>query len=121
MGVYDEEIVDAAEQIAEAGRPVTLHGKNLAPADPLRPWAGGSDETGVPVIAVMLDAVTGEGGNVLSALAEKVALIAAQGLVVDPKTATRLEDTDGKFYDVVKVRELKPGAQAILYKLELAG
>lgn len=129
MGEYDSAVRLAKRLIEKKGRAgvsLVSSGKGT-PSDPLKPWradAGSADDEVLAsdLRAAFLDAIRARNGALIVAESTAAAYLAKASLPdgVAPVDGNLLV-TGSRRYFVLKVEELAPGDQTVLYILHLKG
>lgn len=111
----------ASRMIQQKGRPITLRRLSTVPADSGMPWKGGNDlvfaDTLVTGVFTSFDVEIFNGTEVQRE--DAMVLIAADDIGgVSPKAGDRILD-GAQTWAVINHRETRPGAESILYEVQL--
>jgi len=106
----------ALAQIADKGRPVDIVYRTEGSYDPDTDAIDGDSETVVSVNAIVTTFNKRDVAAGLVSAGDMQVMIPASG-VTKPKTNDLV--VDGETFTIVNVAEIKPGAVAILYKLQV--
>lgn len=123
MGVFDEEIQDAKELIAENGEVSTIRRTIPGVPDPATPWKPVVPVvTNVPVTAVWLNYAFKTSGEAytngsLVKTGDKKVLVAALD-IADITVSDQIVRADGTVFKIGNVKLLDPNGQRILYELQ---
>jgi hypothetical protein len=115
---YDNARALALRLITKFGELSTIQRRSDTIPDSTEPWNRTAAETGYQVRAVWLEAELGrELGTVVEA-GDQIVYVAASGLAITPTAATdQIVRADGTRFSITHVRQLKPGAQYVMFEL----
>lgn len=116
MAEYDSAIATATRLIAKKGRAISFTPPSNVDVDALKPWLGKEDGAGIPARgAFTKDERTEDDGAQKRTGEVFVAADAAYDVT------TEYEVVDGAVvWDITKVELIAPGAQQVVWRLELA-
>lgn len=123
MANYARLAATALRLINANGRSVTLTKRSQTPLDAAQPWRGNNPTGDVPVTlkgVFSSDTADAETAEIIRR-GNKVFLIAASATAADLRLYSKMTDSDGTIFEVVKARLVKPGDTALLWKLEVKG
>lgn len=121
---FTDDIEFAQQEIADNGRAVTLIQFEAAAADPAKPWEGSADPRGNPAASLPLFAVFVQPSSLaklgktsisddLAKRSEQIAMV-APGATADLTIFNTLQDTDGSFWKISGIEELRPNEQLVI-------
>ena len=125
MGVYDEDIQDAKELIAESGEVSTIRRTTPGVPNPAKPWEPVVPVvTNVQVTAVWLNYAFKSSGEAytngsLVKTGDKKVLVAALDLPSGLTVSDQIVREGGELYKIENIKLLDPNGQRILYELQV--